>query len=575
MINANKELLNSFYSNNLQYVVPFFQRAYVWNSDNWDILWEHINRIADKTLDNSKSEHFIGTLITKQRLSNAIGENKLDLIDGQQRLTTFSLLIKAIATSASGQDPYSKLKEKTNELVVFGNSKGEKYICVEHSRNDKEYFEAIMLDKDLASLTNQEHKILKRYRYFLTKLEKHTDEQLDNLKTIILSNVPVISMLLAAGDDEQEIFDTINSLGVRLTTGELLKNFIFSDSVIKPLYDTLWEPVFEDDEEQTLFWTKPKTSGRIIRTNIEVLLYCYLIIQKKTSVELEKLFGEYKSWLLGKTSKDKVSFLEELKEYASIYFNFPEGTELNEIGFSQDEERFFHIIENLEITTVYPLILYIYKQVTDSDTRLQLLKIIESYLVRRNVCRLTTKNYNNLFIQIIGKLIELKTVTVDSLKLVLASFTEDTNKLPSDLEFTTAFSDEAISNSNAREILYCISLYQIYNLKNDINKLSSSSYSTEHMLPQKWETNWGKKGIDESAKIQRNKKLKTLGNLTLVTKSLNSSMKNAAWGKKKKALKEFSLLKITTDYIDNSEWDESKIDSRASDLATMALKIWK
>lgn len=79
MINANKELLNSFYSNNLQYVVPFFQRAYVWNNDNWDILWEHINRIADKTLDNSKNEPFFGTLITKQRLSNAIGENKLDL----------------------------------------------------------------------------------------------------------------------------------------------------------------------------------------------------------------------------------------------------------------------------------------------------------------------------------------------------------------------------------------------------------------------------------------------------------------------------------------------------------------
>lgn len=575
MINANKETLNSFYSNNLQYVVPFFQRAYVWNSDNWEILWEHINRIADKTLDNSKNEHFIGTLITKQRLSNVIGENKLDLIDGQQRLTTFSILLKAIATKASGKDPYSKLKDKTNELVVFENSKGDKFIRVEHSRNDKEYFEAIMLDRDLKTLTNQDHKILGCYNYFLTKLEKHTDEELDNLKTIILCNVPVISMLLAATDDEQEIFDTINSLGVRLTTGELLKNFIFSDIAIKPLYDQLWQPVFEDDEEQILFWNKPKTSGRIIRTNIEVLLYCYLIIQKKTAVELEKLFGEYKTWLLVKKPAEKVSFLNELKEYASIYFNFPEGTELNEIGFIQEEARFFHIIENLEITTVYPLILYIYKQVSDEPTRIQLLNILESYLVRRNVCRLTTKNYNNLFIQIIGKLIDLKSVTVANLKTVLASFTEDTNKFPSDLDFSTAFSEEAISNSNAREILFCISLYQIKNPKSDVGKLSSSSYSTEHMLPQKWDTNWSIPGMTETAKILRNKKLKTLGNLTLVTKSLNSSMKNSAWDKKKKALKEFSHLKITTDYIDKAVWDETKIDSRASDLATIALKIWK
>jgi uncharacterized protein with ParB-like and HNH nuclease domain len=575
MINANKEVLISFYSNNLQYQVPFFQRAYVWNIDNWDILWEHINRVADKTLDNSKNEHFIGTLITKQRLSNAIGENKLDLIDGQQRLTTFSLLIKAIANRSSGKDPYSKLKEKTNELVVFENSKGQKFIRVEHSRNDKEYFEAIMLDYNLTSLPNKEHKILKCYYYFLEKLEKHTDEQLDNLKNIILSNVPVISMLLAASDDEQEIFDTINSLGVRLTTGELLKNFIFSDDKIKPLYETFWEAIFEDDEEQILFWTKAKTSGRIIRTNVEILLYCYLIIQKKTGVELEKLFAEYKNWLIGKNSDEKVVFLKELKMYATIYFNFPEGTELNEIGFSQDEERFFHIIENLEITTAYPLILYVYKQVSDRDTRVRLLKVIESYLVRRNVCRLTTKNYNNLFIQIMNKLIDLKTVSLDSLKSVLEGFTEDTNKFPTDFEFTMAFSKEEISNANAREILYCISLYQIYNPKNDINKLSSSSYSTEHMLPQKWETNWSINGMDEVGKINRNRKLKTLGNLTLVTKSLNSSMKNAAWDKKKKALKEFSLLKITTDYIDSTEWDETKIDSRGSDLAAMALKIWR
>lgn len=575
MINANKELLNSFYSNNLQYVVPFFQRTYVWNRDNWDILWEHINRIADKTLGNNKNEHFIGTLITKQRLANAIGENKLDLIDGQQRLTTFSLLLKAISTKATGQDPYSKLKIKTNELVVFENSKGEKFIRVEHSRNDKEYFESVMLDKDLSILANQEHKILKCYDYFLNKLTTHTDEQLDNLKTIILCNIPVISMLLAAGDDEQEIFDTINSLGVRLTTGELLKNFIFSDNKIKPFYDTLWESVFEDDEEHILFWNKPKTSGRIIRTNVEVLLYCYLIIQKKTSVELEKLFSEYKNWLQGKPSEEKIIFLKELKEYATIYFNFPEGTELNEIGYSQKEERFFHIIEKLEITTAYPLILYIYKQVSDKEVQIQLLDIIESYLVRRNVCRLTTKNYNNLFIQIIGKLVDLKSLTVDNLKSVLEGFTEDTNKFPSDLEFTTAFSNEAISNASAREILFCIFLYQIYNPKNDIGKLSSSSYSTEHMMPQKWETNWNNAGMDEAAKIQRNKKLKTLGNLTLVTKNLNSSMKNAAWNKKKKELKKYSLLKITTDYIDNIEWGETKIDSRASDLAVIALKIWK
>ncbi len=574
MINANKELLISFFTSNLQYVVPFFQRSYVWKEENWDILWEHVSKIAENNSNQKKDEHFIGTLITKQQLSEHIGEAKLDLIDGQQRLTTISLLLKAIATKATGGGEYLKLKEKANELVVFDNAKGDKFIRIEHSRSDKDYFETIMFDKDLSGLKNQDHKILTCYRYFLDKLDGHTDEQLDRLKTIILNNVPVISMLLSVNDDEQEIFDTINSLGVKLTTGELLKNYIFKEKDLQEYYETHWNQVFEEDEEQIEFWNKNKTSGRVSRTNIEVLLYCYLIIQTRSVVELEKLFKEYKKWLQNKTTVEKAAFLDELKIYADIYYNFPEGTELNEISYSQSEERFFHIIENLEITTAYPLILYFFKQVQDNDTRLQLLKIIESYLVRRNVCRLTTKNYNNLFIQIIGKLIDAKEVSVELLLNLLNEFTEDTNKFPSDLEFKSAFSEEAISNANARELLYCISLYQIYDPKSDIKKLSSSSYSVEHMMPQKWETNWSKNGMSEQAKILRNKKLKTLGNLTLITKSLNSSLKNSAWYIKKDALKKYSLLKITTDYIDNTDWDETNIDERANDLSTIALKIW-
>lgn len=376
-------------------------------------------------------------------------------------------------------------------------------------------------------------------------------------------------------DDEQEIFDTINSLGVRLTTGELLKNYIFSAPTIRPLYDTLWEPVFEEDEKQVLFWNKEKTSGRIIRTNIEVLLYCYLVINNKAVVELEKLFKEYKKWLQGKTHQEQINFLEELKDYAAIYYKFPQGTELNEIEFSQDEERFFHVIESYEITTVYPLVLYIYKRVVDANLRLQLLSILESYLVRRNVCHLTTKNYNNLFIQIIGKLDQSQSITVDSLKAVLTNFAEDTNKYPTDAEFKAAFHDEPISNANAREILYCISLFQIAGPKSDIRKLSSNNYSTEHMMPQKWQANWSVSGMDEAGKVKRDKTIKTLGNLTLVTKNLNSSMKNAKWDRKREVLKQYSHLQITTEYISSPNWDETRIGKRAEDLASAALKIWK
>jgi len=531
--------------------------------------------LVDSYSKQKPEEHFFGTLITKQREALELGESKYDLIDGQQRLTTFSLLFKAIATKATGNAPYPKLKDKTNELVIFENSKGDQFIRLEHSKIDKSYFEAVMLDADLSVLKNQDHGVLKCYNYFLNKLANYTDEQLDNLKKVILNNVSVISMILSPNDDEQEIFDTINSLGVRLTTGELLKNYIFKYEDIQPYYDSLWFNVFEEDEDKIEFWNTNKTSGRIIRTNIEVLLYCYLIIKTKQEVKIEKLFTEYKNWLKGKTTEEKVAFLEELKEYANIYSSFPQGTLLNEFAFGDNEKRFFHVIENLEITTVFPLVLYLYKSLTNKDDIIYNLGVLESYLVRRNVCKYTTKNYNNLFIQIIRALEEVQPLLKTTLHTTLISYTEDTNVFPEDTEFKDSFSSQPITNINAREILFCIALKQIYNGYVDRDKMSSGNYSVEHILPQKWEANWMVTGMDDVAKLRRNKKLKTLGNLTLVTQALNSKMKNSSWSNKKAILSQYSSLKITTDYISLDNWDEESIDIRAVNLSVTALDIWK
>jgi uncharacterized protein with ParB-like and HNH nuclease domain len=244
MINANKEKLIAFFQGYTQYEVPFFQRPYVWDEDNWTNFWEHLSAVLAAPPEKNK-EHFIGTIITKQQIAVKMGENKYDLIDGQQRLTTISLLLKAIANTASGGAEFPKLKSHTNNLLMFEDARGHSYIRLMHSKHDREYFEAVMNDADLNKLPNQEHKILKGYRFFVEKLTNKTDEERDNLKAVVLERVPIISMLLGAEDDEQEIFDTINSLGVRLTTGELLKNYIFKDKALQASYGVLWEQVFD------------------------------------------------------------------------------------------------------------------------------------------------------------------------------------------------------------------------------------------------------------------------------------------------------------------------------------------
>lgn len=577
MINATKEKLASFFQGSSQFVVPFFQRSYVWDEDNWNTFWEHTVSVLERYEENTLGEHFIGTIITKQRPAHLIGQSVYDLIDGQQRLTTIALFLKAISEASTDQIP--NLKGTISEHLRFRDARGNFFSRIVPSGYDRPYYDAILLGDGSKSSLNEEHKLIRTYKFFLDKLTGFSDERLDLLRLVILDRVPVISMMLSPDDDEQEIFDTINALGVRLTTGELLKNYIFKEKDIQKQYETLWKDIYEGDEEQVEFWNAEKTAGRIIRTNIEVLLYCYLIIRTGSEIKLESLFKEYKKWLGGKTTEDKVAFLKELKEYAEIYYSFPSGTDLNQIGFKEEEKRFFHIVENLMVTTIYPLLLYIYKNITNPKTRNDLLRTLESYLIRRNVCRLTTKNYNLLFIQMINKLEEARSktgeVNIQSLAEVIRGFDDPTNIMPTDGDFEAAFKSEILSNQNAREILFLLALYQVSTELADMPRLSLGNYSVEHMMPIKWEANWLDREMNVQEKADRNWKLKTLGNLTLVTKRLNSTMQNSAWPDKKQHLKKNSSLRMTVDYLDQEKWDERCIDERAGQLASDARKIWK
>jgi uncharacterized protein with ParB-like and HNH nuclease domain len=580
MINANKEKLQSFYQGSLQYEIPFFQRAYVWSEENWTIFWEHLLSELEAYEKGDNSEHFIGTIITKQKESRNLSENVVELIDGQQRLTTISIFLKALADTVSGELP--NLKNSLESLLWFEDSYGKRHYRMRHSRIDAPNFTKVMEVPE--TITKEDSSsILQAYSYFLEKLTYINDQRREMLKQVLLHKIPVISMLLDKDDDEQEIFDTINSLGVRLTIGELLKNYMFKEPSLVELYDSKWLAVFENDEEQVDYWSTERSSGRVKRDNMELLLYCFLIIETKKEIRLDRLFKEYKLYLKGKTVEEKKDFLLRLSNLAAIYAKMPQEKELVEIKFSDSEKRFFHLLENLEITTIFPLVLYLYKNITDQQDLLKAFALLESFLALRQICKFTTKNYNNLFIQII-RAIEKPTDKEDpssvdicstQLREILACFTEFGNRFPTELEIKEAFKGSVLSNKQAGELLFIIALKDLDSEYSDSKTLSSKSFSVEHMMPKKWEENWGEPEFDELAKYKRNQKLLTLGNLTLITKNLNSKLRNQAWADKKKTLKEYSSLKMTTAFLDKEQWNENTIEERANLLATKAIEIWK
>jgi len=157
----------------------------------------------------------------------------------------------------------------------------------------------------------------------------------------------------------------------------------------------------------------------------------------------------------------------------------------------------------------------------------------------------------------------------------LAELSDPSTRMPTDEEFARAFKQEALSNQNAREVLFVLALYDVSNGKADVPRLCLRNYSVEHMMPVKWEANWLEQGMTKEQQSDRDSKLRTLGNLTLVTKRLNSAMQNAAWAVKKSHLKLNSSLRMTTKYLENEKWDEAGIEARAGQLATEALAIWK
>lgn len=589
MLSASKEKLLSFLNGSSQYIIPFFQRSYVWKVDNWSELWENIIEEYEEMAvnNNLKSEHFIGTIIIKQMLSSQVGATEYELIDGQQRMTTISLLLKAFH-DATLED---SAKTWINKFLTFEDSYGNEKIRIQHSKVDSEYFQSIIQDKnnneelwnkfkglkieEVEKKLENENRIVGGYVYYRHKIE--TDCNLDDVRkyiNVVIEKLPVIHMALNADDDVQQIFDTINSLGVKLTTAELLKNYLFSEQELRAYYQTYWQSVFEADEDAIDFWNQEKTSGRIRRTTVELFLYSYLVIKKEANVKLDTLFKEFKNYLKDKTAEHKIAFAKDINEYAKVYEEMPDGENLAEISFDQHEKRFFHVIREFDVNTIFPLVLMIYKEVTNLEERIKILKVLESYIARRTVCKLTTQNYNNLFISILSEVKKMESITAENLLAKLNSYSDVTNKFPSDAEFKDAFYNRYLINKYSREVLYCIALYELNHAYVDNRKLNFSGFSVEHMMPKNWIKNW-KALPDGITKEVRSGKLLTLGNLTLIQGKLNSALRDSSWSNKRAKLKDYSTLKQTTDYLVIENWQESEIDTRAENLFKIAEQIWK
>lgn len=568
-MDAGKRTINDIFNGNRVLEIPFFQRAYVWGQPQWERLLEDM-----KDITKSNKPYFLGSVILKQQettTGSRIGD-KRTVIDGQQRLTTLNIFFKVLCLKTNENSTFDrsfKLRDNSNALL--------------HNHNDIQAFNEILALTELKDLEGESN-ITQAYNYFKDNLVPNK-LNLDS----ILSNVLFVGIDLSQEEDEQQIFDTINSLGVKLTTAELLKNYFFNRDDIEK-YNKYWKEVFEKDEETKNYWDREIIAGRLRRTFIDLFFFAYLQIKiqetdfkvkaedKDAYAKVEHLFESYKNFIKSYLNNNKEAILSEIKEYALLFkknFNYEIlGEELTQ-DFGID--RINTIIFGLDTTTLIPYTLYILRNISDETTKNELFGIIETYIMRRMITHSNTKNYNQLFTD---KLINNKVLSKQEFLDYIEKRDDKVNFLPTDDELEKGFNTSILINKQSAGILYLIES-KIRNEKDSTALLGINKYSLEHLMPKKWRNNWDKLSSKES-EINRDRKLLTLGNLTIITQSLNSSIRDSKWedklkGKNKKGgLIEYSGgLKTISQFLEYPEWDEKTIEERALFLYEKAKQIWK
>lgn len=567
-MDAGKRTINDIFNGNRILEVPFFQRAYVWGEEQWERLLEDMENISF-----ANKPYFLGSVILKQQptaTGSRVGD-KRTLIDGQQRLTTLSIFFKVLSLNTGDDYEYNRMF-KLRDLIA-----------IQHNHNDIDAYEQVMDLNELKDLNGTDN-ITKAYLYF----KQHMNPDKLDINNI-LSKILFVGIDLDENEDEQQIFDTINSLGVKLTTAELLKNYFFNRDEISA-YHTYWKNIFEKDDESKNYWDKEITTGRSKRTFIDLFFFSYLQIkiQDKTlnvktedKIEFSKvehLFESYKSFIKNYLDNDKKTILAEIKDYAMIFQdNFDFDIIENELTAHSGIERINAVIFGLDTSTLIPYVLYILKNVVNDNDRNELFDFLESFIMRRMVVHATTKNYNQLFTD---RLINHEILSKKQFLEFLEGQADKVNFLPSDKELKNGFENSYLINKQSAGILYFIESKIRNRSLQSTQLLGISKYSLEHLMPKKWENHWGKLSSQED-KMKRNRKLLTLGNLTIITQNLNSAIRDANWTVKrkgkgdKKGLNTYSAgLETISQFLILDQWNEQTIEERAEFLYSKAKKIW-
>lgn len=595
--------IQHLFEKDVLYRVPLYQRPYVWKEDEqWQPLWEDLRRLSEDLLTGKQPRsHFLGASV-QDRPSVPPGqiETRL-LIDGQQRLTTLQLLLRAF-------EDVVKLEEDSRYHQAIG-----KLIRNQHPLSTEDYegfkiwptnadrddYQMVMDSTDRAALlkaygVRSDAKSVGRnipdgYLFFHDAISEWLAEndgadkgkKIPALYSAVRDNVRLVVIDLDEKDDAQLIFETLNARGTPLLSADLVKNSLLSEiqdngGDAEKAYQKYWQ-AFDKDAP---FWRAEIGRGHARRARIEIFLQHALTLLTGDDVSAAHLYAAYRDFSLGVHAGSPEDRIKTIREYGVIYRKIVEGHENPRV------QTFLDRLKVMDIGTAYPFLLKLFDVLAVRvDLLAEVLSDIESFLIRRMVCRLSTRGYNRLFVDLIAEVDGAPDQIPRKVRDSLLGRTAEFDRWPSDEEFKKAWVNNPLYENLTRPRLRLILEAMESALRGDFAETMDvpKNLTVEHLMPQAWQANWPLPGKASEAEetLHRNELIHTIGNLSLLNEKLNPVQSNKAWvvegdpeGGKREALEDHSVLYLNKRLCEHDSWNEEKIKERSGDLFENAKKIW-
>jgi uncharacterized protein with ParB-like and HNH nuclease domain/predicted transport protein len=551
---ATQAQLLSLLDGKKQFTIPIYQRTYSWHLKQCQQLFLDIERIGN---DESELSHFIGSIVYfKPGTSPVTSVPELLVIDGQQRLTTVSLLLLAL-THFLKEQPDFTLEDETWEEIQ------ETYLINKHRKDDSR-FKLLLTRKDKSTYTNlvdememtsnHSKKVLENYNFFKGKIHKENALAVyHGIKKLIIVDV----ILERDKDNPQLIFESLNSTGLDLSQADLIRNYILMGQPMdkqNDLYERYWFPMEQSFGENigSLAW--------FIRD--------YLTMKDASIPRIDQVYEVYKKFLGSKNgSKSVEEAVKSLHRYAKYYVR---------IALLKEEDpaiaKKLKEITKLKIDTSYPFLLAVYgdfeEEQINKEEFIEIIGMVSNYVFRRAICGIPTNSLNKTFATLYKRI--KRETYLESVKAAFILM-DGYRRFPSDTEFSKELQIKDVYNFRSRN--YLLESLENHNRKELVN---AENYTIEHILPQnqnvsiQWQNELGEDWERTKAKY-----LHSLGNLSLT--GYNSELSDRPFSDKKTIPGGFdtSPLFLNESLRAEAKWNEEAILRRASKLADRACLVWK